>query len=170
MMSSWLLHIKRKHSRCLRCKRLRCTHIPLFVVSNGEVCGKKTNPCGEDAICNQTNVNAICQCKAGFKRNQNTGHCEGNLYFILLVHHYKYNSIAIHCSASDTLFFFFFFFFIQGWRISSIFSTIEFESFVVDSVKVCKKMFSSGLIVTKNFSRTNKTRLEMLPLRADKPV
>ncbi|XP_071403359.1 low-density lipoprotein receptor-related protein 1B-like, partial [Centroberyx affinis] len=40
------------------------------------VCGKKTNPCGEDAVCNQTNANAICQCKAGFKRNQNTGQCE----------------------------------------------------------------------------------------------
>uniref|UniRef100_A0A3P9M179 Low density lipoprotein receptor-related protein 1Bb n=1 Tax=Oryzias latipes TaxID=8090 RepID=A0A3P9M179_ORYLA len=41
-----------------------------------DVCGKKTNPCGEDAICNQTNVNAVCQCKPGFKRNQNTGLCE----------------------------------------------------------------------------------------------
>uniref|UniRef100_A0A8D2ZZH8 EGF-like domain-containing protein n=1 Tax=Scophthalmus maximus TaxID=52904 RepID=A0A8D2ZZH8_SCOMX len=40
------------------------------------VCGKKTNPCGEDAICNQTNASAICQCKPGFKRNQNTGQCE----------------------------------------------------------------------------------------------
>uniref|UniRef100_A0A8C6WZR3 Low density lipoprotein receptor-related protein 1Bb n=1 Tax=Neogobius melanostomus TaxID=47308 RepID=A0A8C6WZR3_9GOBI len=44
--------------------------------SSGDVCGKKTNPCGEDAICNQTNVNAICQCKPGFKRNQKTGQCE----------------------------------------------------------------------------------------------
>ncbi len=51
--------------------------LSLFVVSSGDVCGKKTNPCGEDAICNQTNVNAICQCKAGFKRNQMTGQCEG---------------------------------------------------------------------------------------------
>lgn len=137
MMSSWLLHIKRKHSRCLRCKGLRCTHIPLFVVSNGDVCGKKTNPCGEDAICNQTNVNAICQCKAGFKRNQNTGLCEGNVYIILLVHHYK----SIHCSESEVFFF-------QGWRISSIFPLYNL-SFVVDSVKVCKKMFFSGLIVDK---------------------
>ncbi|KAA8588336.1 hypothetical protein FQN60_001530 [Etheostoma spectabile] len=45
--------------------------------SSGDVCGKKTNPCGEDAICNQTNANAICQCKPGFKRNQQTGLCEG---------------------------------------------------------------------------------------------
>ncbi|TKS67457.1 Low-density lipoprotein receptor-related protein 1B [Collichthys lucidus] len=44
--------------------------------SSGDVCGKKTNPCGEDAICNHTNVNAICQCKAGFKRNLKTGQCE----------------------------------------------------------------------------------------------
>ncbi|KAM9364417.1 LOW QUALITY PROTEIN: low-density lipoprotein receptor-related protein 1B-like [Pholidichthys leucotaenia] len=44
--------------------------------SSGDVCGKKTNPCGEDAICNQTNANAICQCKPGFKRNQKTGICE----------------------------------------------------------------------------------------------
>ncbi|KAK7940015.1 hypothetical protein WMY93_003341 [Mugilogobius chulae] len=44
--------------------------------SSGDVCGKKTNPCGEDAICNQTNANAICQCKPGFKRNQKTGQCE----------------------------------------------------------------------------------------------
>ncbi|XP_037542041.1 low-density lipoprotein receptor-related protein 1B [Nematolebias whitei] len=44
--------------------------------SSSDVCGKKTNPCGEDAICNQTNANAICQCKPGFKRNQRTGQCE----------------------------------------------------------------------------------------------
>lgn len=55
----------------------------LFVVSSGDVCGKKTNPCGEDAICNQTNVNAICQCKSGFKRNQKTGQCEGELCLII---------------------------------------------------------------------------------------
>lgn len=53
-------------------------NLPLFVVSSGDVCGKKTNPCGEDAVCNQTNANSICQCKPGFKRNQKTGQCEGN--------------------------------------------------------------------------------------------
>lgn len=50
----------------------------VFVVSSGDICGKKTNPCGEDAICNQTNVNSICQCKAGFQRNQKSGQCEGD--------------------------------------------------------------------------------------------
>ncbi|CDQ60338.1 unnamed protein product [Oncorhynchus mykiss] len=46
------------------------------VASNGDICGKKTNPCGEDAICNQTNTNAICQCKSGFRRNLKTAQCE----------------------------------------------------------------------------------------------
>uniref|UniRef100_A0A3Q2Y480 Low density lipoprotein receptor-related protein 1Ba n=1 Tax=Hippocampus comes TaxID=109280 RepID=A0A3Q2Y480_HIPCM len=35
-------------------------------------------PCGEDAVCNQTNANAICRCKAGFKRNQQSGQCDTN--------------------------------------------------------------------------------------------
>lgn len=52
----------------------------LFAASSGELCGKKTNPCGEDAVCNQTNVNTVCQCKPGFKRNQKTGQCEGNAF------------------------------------------------------------------------------------------
>lgn len=68
---------------------MRCIQfLSLFVVSSGDICGKKTNPCGEDAECNQTNVNAICQCKAGFKRNQKTGQCEGNIFFF----YYYYNS------------------------------------------------------------------------------
>ncbi|CAB1328682.1 unnamed protein product [Coregonus sp. 'balchen'] len=44
--------------------------------SHGDVCGKKSNPCGEDAICNQTNTSSICHCKSGFRRNLKTGQCE----------------------------------------------------------------------------------------------
>lgn len=52
--------------------------LSLFSVSSGDVCGKKTNPCGEDAVCNQTNVHGICQCRAGFQRSQESGQCEGD--------------------------------------------------------------------------------------------
>ncbi|KAL2081001.1 hypothetical protein ACEWY4_022854 [Coilia grayii] len=45
-------------------------------ISSGDLCGKRTNPCGEDAICNQTNSNAVCQCKPGFQRNQSSRQCE----------------------------------------------------------------------------------------------
>ncbi|XP_028847177.1 LOW QUALITY PROTEIN: low-density lipoprotein receptor-related protein 1B-like [Denticeps clupeoides] len=44
--------------------------------SNGDLCGKRMNPCGEDAVCNQTNTNAICQCKPGFQRNQKSKQCK----------------------------------------------------------------------------------------------
>lgn len=83
VQDDWLRHplgwctSKEKPSSCARCKAV-IKDLLLFPVSSGDVCGKKTNPCGEDAICNQTNVNAVCQCKPGFKRNQNTGLCEGN--------------------------------------------------------------------------------------------
>uniref|UniRef100_A0A3B4E5T6 EGF-like domain-containing protein n=1 Tax=Pygocentrus nattereri TaxID=42514 RepID=A0A3B4E5T6_PYGNA len=40
------------------------------------ICGKRMNPCGEDAMCNQTNTNVICHCKAGFQRNLKTKQCE----------------------------------------------------------------------------------------------
>lgn len=63
---------------CLRCRGV-IKDLDLFTVSSSDVCGKKTNPCGEDAICNQTNANVTCQCKPGFKRNQRTGQCEGNV-------------------------------------------------------------------------------------------
>lgn len=82
-------------------KRSRCSDagdwcvikvLSLFVVSSGDVCGKKTNPCGEDAICNQTNTNAICQCKPGFKRNQKTGQCDGSIWSDLFwFFHFKCN-------------------------------------------------------------------------------
>ncbi|XP_049341186.1 low-density lipoprotein receptor-related protein 1B isoform X1 [Astyanax mexicanus] len=44
--------------------------------STGDICGKRMNPCGEDAVCNQTNANVICHCKAGFQRNLKTKQCE----------------------------------------------------------------------------------------------
>ncbi|KAM9485972.1 low-density lipoprotein receptor-related protein 1B [Clarias gariepinus] len=43
---------------------------------NGDICGKRMNPCGEDAVCNQTSTNVICQCKPGFQRNLKTKRCE----------------------------------------------------------------------------------------------
>lgn len=68
---------QRKNPAVLRdAKGLR--PLSLFLVSSGDVCGKKTNPCGEDAVCNQTNVHGICQCKAGFRRSQESGQCEGD--------------------------------------------------------------------------------------------
>lgn len=60
--------------------------LSLIVVSSGDVCGKKINPCGEDTVCNQTNANAACQCKPGFKRNLKTGQCEGTVSSILSPH------------------------------------------------------------------------------------
>lgn len=87
VQDDWLRHplgwctSKEKPSRCGRCKAV-IKDLLLFPVSSGDVCGKKTNPCGEDAICNQTNVNAVCQCKPGFKRNPNSGLCEGNAQFL----------------------------------------------------------------------------------------
>uniref|UniRef100_A0A3Q1FTS4 Low density lipoprotein receptor-related protein 1Ba n=1 Tax=Acanthochromis polyacanthus TaxID=80966 RepID=A0A3Q1FTS4_9TELE len=44
-------------------------------------------PCGEDAVCNQTNANAICQCKPGFKRNQKTGQINECLQFDTCPHY-----------------------------------------------------------------------------------
>lgn len=68
---------QRKNPAVLRdAKGLRL--LSLLVVSSGDVCGKKTNPCGEDAVCNQTNAHGICQCKAGFQRSQESGQCEGD--------------------------------------------------------------------------------------------
>ncbi|XP_053482709.1 low-density lipoprotein receptor-related protein 1B [Ictalurus furcatus] len=43
---------------------------------NGDICGKRMNPCGEDAVCNQTSTNVTCQCKPGFQRNLKTKRCE----------------------------------------------------------------------------------------------
>ncbi|XP_046700598.1 low-density lipoprotein receptor-related protein 1B isoform X5 [Silurus meridionalis] len=43
---------------------------------NGDICGKRMNPCGEDTVCNQTSTNVICQCKPGFQRNRKTKRCE----------------------------------------------------------------------------------------------
>lgn len=68
-------HQRKKPAGLRDTKGLRM--LSLFVVSSGDVCGKKTNPCGEDAVCNQTNVYGICQCKAGFQRSQKSGQCEG---------------------------------------------------------------------------------------------
>ncbi|KAJ8282634.1 hypothetical protein COCON_G00051530 [Conger conger] len=41
-----------------------------------DACRGGMNPCGEDAFCNQTKANAICQCKSGFQRNQRNKQCE----------------------------------------------------------------------------------------------
>ncbi|XP_064182725.1 low-density lipoprotein receptor-related protein 1B-like isoform X2 [Anguilla rostrata] len=41
-----------------------------------EACRGGINPCGEDAFCNQTKANAICQCKSGFQRNERNKRCE----------------------------------------------------------------------------------------------
>ncbi|XP_015214111.2 low-density lipoprotein receptor-related protein 1B isoform X2 [Lepisosteus oculatus] len=40
------------------------------------MCEGKINPCGEDAVCNQTMTAAVCQCKQGFERNQKNKQCE----------------------------------------------------------------------------------------------
>ncbi|XP_029103120.1 low-density lipoprotein receptor-related protein 1B-like isoform X3 [Scleropages formosus] len=40
------------------------------------VCRRGVNPCGDDAICNQTDTGAMCQCKPGFERNHQTKQCE----------------------------------------------------------------------------------------------
>ncbi|XP_028834762.1 low-density lipoprotein receptor-related protein 1B-like isoform X3 [Denticeps clupeoides] len=41
-----------------------------------DACRARVNVCGEDAICNQTTPNSMCQCKPGFQRNQRTKQCE----------------------------------------------------------------------------------------------
>lgn len=69
-------HQKKNTAGLQDAKGLRLLFV--FIVSSGDICGKKTSPCGEDAVCNQTNVNSICQCKAGFQRNQKSGQCEGD--------------------------------------------------------------------------------------------
>lgn len=66
---------KEKPSASPGCNR---TQVVVSLVSSGDVCGKKTNPCGEDAACNQTNVPGVCRCKAGFQRSQESGQCEGH--------------------------------------------------------------------------------------------
>ncbi|TRY84843.1 hypothetical protein DNTS_002284 [Danionella cerebrum] len=58
--------------------------------SNGDICGKRMNPCGEDAVCNQTNTNAICHCKPGFQRDLRSRKCEEInecLYFGMCSHY-----------------------------------------------------------------------------------
>ncbi|XP_030628050.1 low-density lipoprotein receptor-related protein 1B [Chanos chanos] len=41
-----------------------------------DACRGKVNLCGDDAHCNQTKTNFVCQCKTGFQRNQRTRQCE----------------------------------------------------------------------------------------------
>lgn len=60
----------------IQCVTLKLSLIP---ASNGDICGKRLNPCGEDAVCNQTNTNAICHCKPGFQRNLRSRKCEGTI-------------------------------------------------------------------------------------------
>lgn len=59
----------------------------IFFISvlNGDICGKRMNPCGEDAVCNQTSTNVLCQCKPGFQRNLKTKRCEGAVNFLKLL-------------------------------------------------------------------------------------
>ncbi|RXM99278.1 Low-density lipoprotein receptor-related protein 1B [Acipenser ruthenus] len=40
------------------------------------MCEGKINPCGEDAVCNQTKTAAVCRCKPGFQRNQKDKQCK----------------------------------------------------------------------------------------------
>ncbi|XP_033870304.3 low-density lipoprotein receptor-related protein 1B-like isoform X1 [Acipenser ruthenus] len=41
-----------------------------------DMCEGKINPCGEDAVCNQTKTAAVCRCKPGFQRNQKDKQCK----------------------------------------------------------------------------------------------
>jgi len=62
--------------------KLSLSFIP---ASNGDICGKRMNPCGEDAVCNHTNTNAICHCKPGFQRNLRSRKCEGTVRLSSLI-------------------------------------------------------------------------------------
>lgn len=59
--------------------------LSLIPASNGDICGKRMNPCGEDAVCNHTNTNAICHCKPGFQRNLRSRKCEGTVRLSSLI-------------------------------------------------------------------------------------
>ncbi|XP_062845365.1 low-density lipoprotein receptor-related protein 1B-like [Trichomycterus rosablanca] len=39
-------------------------------------CSGQNNVCGDDAFCNQTATRAVCQCRAGFKRDHRSKQCE----------------------------------------------------------------------------------------------
>uniref|UniRef100_A0A3B1JND8 LDL receptor related protein 1B n=1 Tax=Astyanax mexicanus TaxID=7994 RepID=A0A3B1JND8_ASTMX len=39
-------------------------------------CGGDTHSCGDDAFCNQTSSQAVCECRAGFRRDQRSRKCE----------------------------------------------------------------------------------------------
>eukprot|EP00063_Salmo_salar_P032241 XP_014007076.1 PREDICTED: low-density lipoprotein receptor-related protein 1B-like [Salmo salar] len=46
------------------------------VVSKEGVCGERVGLCGDEAFCNNTGTDSLCQCKAGFQRSQTTRQCE----------------------------------------------------------------------------------------------
>lgn len=85
-LGQWVASIKYITSK------LSLSFIP---ASNGDICGKRMNPCGEDAVCNHTNTNAICHCKPGFQRNLRSRKCEGTvrLFSLILLTFRK----MIHC-------------------------------------------------------------------------
>ncbi|KAG9261064.1 low-density lipoprotein receptor-related protein 1B-like [Astyanax mexicanus] len=39
-------------------------------------CGGDTHSCGDDAFCNQTSSQAVCECRSGFRRDQRSRKCE----------------------------------------------------------------------------------------------
>uniref|UniRef100_A0A3P9A5H3 EGF-like domain-containing protein n=1 Tax=Esox lucius TaxID=8010 RepID=A0A3P9A5H3_ESOLU len=41
-----------------------------------DVCGERAGLCGDDAVCNNTGKDSLCQCKAGFQRSPRTRQCE----------------------------------------------------------------------------------------------
>ncbi|XP_076159537.1 low-density lipoprotein receptor-related protein 1B-like [Alosa pseudoharengus] len=41
-----------------------------------DACRGRASLCGEDAVCNQSRPNSVCQCKAGFQRNLRSKQCE----------------------------------------------------------------------------------------------
>ncbi|XP_061081754.1 low-density lipoprotein receptor-related protein 1B-like [Conger conger] len=72
-------------------------------VLTDDVCRGKINPCGEDAVCNQTRAGTICQCKPGFQRDQTNGRCgEVNecLQFGVCSHHCTNTKGSFKCTCN----------------------------------------------------------------------
>ncbi|XP_048876028.1 low-density lipoprotein receptor-related protein 1B-like isoform X1 [Brienomyrus brachyistius] len=70
-----------------------------------DICRSRVNPCGEDAVCNQTESGAVCHCRPGFQRSHNTKQCEEVnecLHFGTCSHHCMNTKGSFRCTCDPS--------------------------------------------------------------------
>ena len=73
------------------------------VVSEEGVCGERVGLCGDDAFCNNTGTDSLCQCKAGFQRSQTTRQCEGTVRWWCRLWPPPSSGFLLHWLAAESL-------------------------------------------------------------------